>query len=481
MPEQSKTTDVKDITTERFVLAGLYQYGRNALTDVEDILHEDAFTDSKNQVLFKIFKHVLESNDKLDFALLASTANSYGLSDIICTKTDDIAYIRSLTNFPINLESVRPSAIKLAKLEFARKGQNTARSIYEKYSVVTGEESFDELSSIGEEQIHQLTLGMTGQQNPTKLGDEIDNYVEFLQNNITENVGIPTQFKVWNELIGGGLMTGVHLIGARPKVGKSSIAQNIGMFVAANGIKVLNLDTEMSKKEQMDKMLAYLSGIDLKTIKTGKFARNSVSAKKIGEAIKLINKLPYFHISVAGKPFPEILSIIRRWITREVGQDENGNWNHCLVIYDYFKLMDESALKTMQEYQAVGFQVSKLADFTKKYDFPCLAFVQLNRDGITKDTSDIISQSDRLLWLCVSCSVLKRKDADELVQDGPQNGTHKLIPLEVRHGTLLDFGDYININFEGSISRMTELGTKFQAAKANPNSNTSDNKGDILF
>lgn len=468
-----------DVTTERFVLSGLCQYGRTGLIDVEDIICEDVFSNTKNASLFKVLRHVLESNEKVDTSLIISVSNSLYLSDVLCKDDKDIEYLRSLFNFPINLESIRPSAIKLAKLAFARKAQNVGRDIYEEYSNVSGEESFDELCSLAEEKIYQLTLGLTGQQNPVKLGGELADYITYLRNNQTENIGIPTQFKIWNELIGGGLMTGVHMIGARPKVGKSTFAQNVGMFVAQNGIPVLNLDTEMSKKEQMDKLLSCMSGVDLKTIKKGKFANNTTLLNKILEAEKALKNIPYHHISVAGKPFPEILSIIRRWITREVGQDSKGNWNHCLVIYDYFKLMDESQLKMMAEHQAIGFQISKLADFTKKFDFPCLAFVQLNRDGITKDTSDIISQSDRLLWLCVSCSILKRKDAEEMAEDGHDNGSHKLLPLEVRHGTLLDYGDYINIKFDGAISKMNELHTKMNRMKENEFD--SDESGDILF
>jgi replicative DNA helicase len=476
----TKTNEgVSDVTTERFVLSGLCQYGKNAYIDTEGVINSDIFYDEKNQALYKVISHVLESNDKVDLSLIISTANSLKLSNLVCKQDKDLQYIRSLFEFPINLESVRPSGIKIAKLAFARRAQNIAREIYQGYSTVNGEESFDELCSIAEEKVHSLTTGISGQQNPSKLGNEIDSYVDYLQNNVTENVGVPTQFKIWDDLIGGGMMTGVHLIGARMKIGKSTFAQNVGMYIAGNGIKVLNLDTEMSKKEQMDKMLAYISGVDLRTIKTGKFSRNSALAAKIKIATEQIKQLPYYHISVAGKPFPEILSIIRRWITKEVGQDANGNWNHCLVIYDYFKLMDESQLKNMQETQAIGFQMSKLTDFTKKYDFPCLAFAQLNRDGIDKDSTAVIGDSDRLARLAVSISLLKRKAPEEVVEDGPENGTHKLLPIECRHGTLLDYGDYININFDGAVSRITELGTKFKSMKES--GQTAKPTGEILF
>ena len=46
--------------------------------------------------------------------------------------------------------------------------------------------------------------------------------------------------------IGGGLRRGtVNVIGARPKTGKTLLAQNMGMNIAKQGVPVLDLDTEM--------------------------------------------------------------------------------------------------------------------------------------------------------------------------------------------------------------------------------------------
>ena len=40
-----------------------------------------------------------------------------------------------------------------------------------------------------------------------------------------------------------------------------------------------------------------------------------------------------------GAPFENILNVIKRWVLQEVGTDENGRTNECLVVYDYLKLM----------------------------------------------------------------------------------------------------------------------------------------------
>lgn len=215
------------------------------------------------------------------------------------------------------------------------------------------------------------------------------------------------------------------------------------------------------------RVIAGISRVDTQRIETGKFGKSEIERERVINSVKQNAKVPFYHVSIAGKEPDEILSIIRRWLIRFVGYDGNGRLNDCLVIYDYFKLMSEESLKSMDEYQALGFQISKLTDFCNIMDFPILAFVQLNRDGVTKETSDIISQSDRLLWLCHSFAILKRKTQEEIDVDGPELGNTKLIPLESRFGAGLEEGDYINLKFEKNISSMIELKTRNESKNQN--------------
>jgi len=148
---------------------------------------------------------------------------------------------------------------------------------------------------------------------------------------------------------------------------------------------------------------------------------------------------------------------MRKWIYQHVGFDENGKTNDCLIVYDYLKLMgSESITNAMQEYQVLGFQITKLHNFCVKYDVPCLSFVQLNRDGITKESTDVVSGSDRLIWLCTSFSIFKLKSDEEIAEDGIGNGNRKLVPVVARHGSGLDDGDYISIKMFGSLGKIEE-------------------------
>ncbi|NDB58628.1 hypothetical protein EB001_09295, partial [bacterium] len=145
----------------------------------------------------------------------------------------------------------------------------------------------------------------------------------------------------------------------------------------------------------------------------------------------------------------------------EVKLDDNGKTNECVIIYDYLKLMSSSSItNNIQEYQALGFQITSLHNLCVKLDIPCLSFVQLNRDGITKESTDAVSGSDRLIWLCTSFTIFKIKSPEELAEDGPNAGNRKLVPIVARHGAGLDDGDYINMIMQGAHAKLKELKTR---------------------
>jgi len=238
-------------------------------------------------------------------------------------------------------------------------------------------------------------------------------------------------------------------------------ADNVALNVSSIGVPVLVLDTEMSKEDHLNRLIANISGVPINEVATGKFSNDADKSNKVKAAVDKLSDIPYSYVSVAGKPFEQILNVIKRWIVQEVKTDETGKTNDCVIIYDYLKLMSSSSItNNLQEYQALGFQITSLHNLCVKLDIPCLSFVQLNRDGITKESTDAVSGSDRLIWLCTSFSIFKAKSPEELAEDGPNAGNRKLVPIVSRHGAGMADGDYINMNMIGAHAKLIELQTR---------------------
>jgi replicative DNA helicase len=449
---------LQDLASERAVLASLCQFGLDSYLEM-DFIEESHFTDEMNQLIFSCIYKIVSENLKVELSSILSAANTLGMEEIINTK-DEISFVRSLFNFPAHRDNAQAHAAKLAKLKLARDFKKTIASCSKELDSVTGEEDIMDLISKVESPILDATADVyQSSGNRTELiGEDIDDYLEHLSENVSDFVGIPTGLDRYDEAIGGGLRRKcVDLIAARPKVGKSMLGDAVAMNVAKRNIPVLVLDTEMSKKDHWNRMLACLSGVETKRIATGKFTENEIEKEKVIKASEELKTIPYHYINISGQPFENILGIMRKWIYQHVGFDENGETNDCVIVYDYLKLMDSGSISSnVAEFQVLGFQITKLHNFMVKYDVACIAFVQLNRDGITKETTDVISGSDRLVWLCTSFSIFKRKSDEEMAEDNIRNGDRKIVTVETRHGEGMQDGNYVSVKMFGSIGKIEE-------------------------
>lgn len=256
--------------------------------------------------------------------------------------------------------------------------------------------------------------------------------------------------------------------------GKTLLADNVAHHVASNlNIPVLNLDTEMSKADHWNRMVAFISGVPLTQLETGKFAKDEKQLEAVKNALDKLRTIPYDYQSIAGLPFEEIVSIMRRWIMKTVGLDENGEAKPCLIIYDYLKLMSSDAItKNLQEFQVLGFQMTGLHNFAVRYGVPFLTFIQLNRDGINKEDTDVASGSDRIIWLCSNFSIFKPKTDEEIAEDSDVTKevyNRKLVPIIARHGAGMESGDYINMKMHGEIAKIEEGETRNEIHRVNHN------------
>lgn len=440
---------------EKSILSGIIKYGIEGYNECRDIISSSSFEDNTNRVIFMCLASVLESQDKVDKSVLLVKATELKLFDQIKEKKLD-----ELFNVDIQLGSIRNLAKKVKKLSIIREARSKLKEAYDDIQKLTGEESLDEIIRAIEKPVLDYSLSLSSDEETTTcLFDEVEDYYEHLSSGECDIVGISTSFKNVDEAMGGAMRKKtITLWGSRTGVGKSIMSGVVARYNAKQNIPVLYLDTEMSKEDQMSRSLAAISGVNINTIEQGKFIGNEEETAKIKNAVEEVKKYPIYYRSVAGKSFDEILSIMRRWLLQEV-KDE------CLIIYDYFKLMDSSQLKEMQEYQAMGFQISQLHDFCVKYNVPVLAFVQLNRDGIEKDDASGISQSDRLAWLASNVAIFKEKTEEEIIEHGEDAGNIKFIPLKNRFGPGLKKGDYVLMYRNGSRSTMREIGLKSKIIK----------------
>lgn len=461
-------SELSNAAAERAVLAGIAQFGNEAYVDIADIISTNTFTFRSNQLYYKCMEALIKENPDrtIDEPSIWTMATTLGYKDLI-DKQDERVYLRGLMNLPIRTDNVRRFAGQIRKLEIGRLFKTQLQSIESNLDRLSGEESIDHIIGTVENPIFDFTSLLNGNasEGPRRIGVGIREYMKYLAENPCEQVGISTGYPYYDLAIGGGLRRKtVNLIGARPKQGKTMLGDNIALYIAGTlGIPVLNLDTEMSEEDHWNRMSANIAEVTINDIETGKYYQNDYKRNKIGVAVDKLESIPYDYLSIAGQPFEETIAAMRRWVVKSVGLEPSGLAKPCVIIYDYVKLMtSENMSSHLQEYQVLGFQMTGLHNFMVRMGVPCLAFIQLNRDGITREDTDVASGSDRLIWLCSNFSLFKEPSEAEIAQHlqwgVPCN--RKLVPLVARHGAGLDSGDYIAMNMLGQYGRITESSTR---------------------
>ena len=461
-----------DLVAERAVLGGMFQYGAEAYFDVADILDANCFQDDTNKLIFKCIKGIFEtdSDASIDCNLVICRANDLGYAHIF-KKKNEVQHLRSISATKGELNNVRKLSAKLKKLQIANKILEKIEEAKQSIGTITGNESIGEILNLIEGPILDFTNKFSDTQEKTmdKLSNGVDEYIQNLIDNPVESVGISTGYPIFDHCIGGGLVAPeIDVIGARMKTGKSFYADNIGVFVAKTyGIPVMNLDAELTRKQHWDRIIANLSNVPINEVKTGQFTKDSKygngaeKTKRVLEAKEQLKSMPYYYDCIANRPFEDTLSMLRRWLNKEVGFDADGKAKPCLIIYDYIKLLSSEGMSaSMHEFQLLGFLITSLKNFLIRYHVPCLAFCQLNRDAIDKETTDVVMGSDRILMFCSSFAIFKEKTREEIAEDGIKNGNMKLIPKIARNGPAMQDGNYICVQFDRDYGRLLELKTK---------------------
>lgn len=473
---------LSDPSAERAILAGICRYGEEIYLDISDIIKESSFTIDSNAIIYRCIKNIYEKNNQLtvDISSIYSSANELGLSTIL-SKKEETQHLKAIIDFPVSKENIRKFAGKIKKLEIARSLHKELGIAQEKMLDINGTESIGSIISLAEDTIFGFTNNLNEvENNPILMGKDLEEYIEYLSTNPIDQVGIPTGFPIYDQAIGGGLRKStVNIIAARPKTGKTLLSDNMGYYIANKlKIPVLNMDTEMTKEDHIHRVLAMITEIEIRDIETGKFISTEDKSKKIDKAVQELKNSPLYYKSIAGKAFDEQIAIMRRWLLKDVGLNEDGTAKDCVIFYDYLKLMDTQGMsQDLKEYQVLGFMMTELHNFATKYKVPVVAFIQLNRDGINKESTDTASGSDRIIWLCSNFTIFKRKSDEEIAEDGPIHGNRKLVPLISRHGGGLDDNDYINCNMKGWCAKITEGRTRLEILN---NKGDSSSEGFII-
>lgn len=237
--------------------------------------------------------------------------------------------------------------------------------------------SLDKLNNIVYDELDDLTQKYITITEIHTLGDEIDSIWDEIVGRRTDNgmYGIPSKYATFGDYFtyeNGELV----VVQAKYKQGKSVLLMNEVVHKLKNGVPTLVVDSEMPTRLYTERLLAHLTGIDLKRIKNGKYSEEEAGV--IRKWIEWLKEQPFVHVYNPQMSNEKLYSLCKM-LKHKIGL--------TFVVYDYLKSNETS---TGDNYNVLGAKCDFLKNnIAGELDLAVLAACQLNRNGEVADSIKI--------------------------------------------------------------------------------------------
>lgn len=188
--------------------------------------------------------------------------------------------------------------------------------------------------------------------------------------------GVPTGFHDLDAILGGLQQSNLVIIGARPSMGKTSLALGISQHIAAiERLPVLLFSLEMSSREIMFRLIGAESHIDASRLRAG---YGTVSDwDRVDDTITRLGDPPFF---INDNPTATVLDI-RAQARRLQARSGLG-----LVVVDYLQLMSSPSGRKSDNRVVEVSQISRgLKILARELNVPVVALSQLSRGLESRD------------------------------------------------------------------------------------------------
>ena len=269
-----------------------------------------------------------------------------------------------------------------------------------------------------------------------KMGEDTEYILEQRAENPNTVPGLEVGWNKFDYYTNGGQAGDLIMLCARAKTGKSTTLTNWAVKIGIEDkIPILYFDTEMSAREQEDRILSILSGVPHKEIMNGMYCLDTENGKaedkkkRIRYAIQKMQEGYYYHIYMPNFTIEKVNAIAKKFKIQN---------NIQAIFFDYLKFPSSqvASLKSVQEWQMLGYIASGLKDLAGTLKIPVYSGCQENRSNLDSDKKDErnVGGSDRILQLATKLVFLSNKPEEQIIKEEGLLGNQKLYIAYQRNG-----------------------------------------------
>lgn len=192
-------------------------------------------------------------------------------------------------------------------------------------------------------------------------------------------VGLKTGFVKFDDMTGGLHDGELVILAARPSMGKTALAIQMGMYVARRGTPAAVFSLEMSAESLLQRAICSQARVDSHRWRSGWL--NEGERRSLRKATSIVHGAPLHIDDTARISLPEVYSKIRKTNAerQSVGLRPIG-----LVIVDYLQLMEVSGGPGRSRNDDVSALSRGLKLLARELDIPVIALSQLSRASETR-------------------------------------------------------------------------------------------------
>ncbi len=426
---------------------------KNAIFKVSDILVSEDFYTPTHERIYDAILTLYERHQPIDVLSVTNLLKEKGqLKDV-----GGSGYLADLTNQVTTASHVDHYAKIVKEKKVLRDLIKASAQITE--DVFIPDQNVEDLLDEVEQKILAISQ-KTLPQNFLALKDELAGAYERISklhaggNNLR---GIPTGFTKLDNLLSGLQKSELIILGARPSVGKTSLALDIARNAALAGHIVGFFSLEMAREEIMDRVIAAQSNIHLFRLRVGRI-HDDGEFQMIQAALDKLSSVKLFIDDSPSLNILQMRSMARR-LQVEHGLD--------LLLIDYLQLIKPrtNGDNVVQQITEISRGLKSLA---RELKVPVVALSQLSR-GIEqrdhktprlsdlRDSGSIEQDADVVMFI-------SRKDKAEAELSPEEANLTKIIVAKHRNGPTGE----VELNFDWERATFKNIDERFDFDSAMP-------------
>jgi replicative DNA helicase len=363
------------IEAEQSVLGGLL-LDNSAWDRASDILHESDFYRYEHQLIFAAIQALVNGSKPADVITVYEHLQMQGKG----SEVGGLAYLNALAQSVPSAANMRRYAEIVRERAVLRKLVSASDEIATNAFNPQGRSVSDILD---EAEAKIMKIGEEGNKNKQGFHsidglvvDLLDKVTELADNGAEDGTGVRTGFIDLDQMTAGLQKGDLIILAARPSMGKTAFALNIGENVAVNeGLPVAVFSMEMGASQLALRMVGSIGRINQQNLRTGRLSDDEWS--RLSETVEKLRTANVFIDETPGLSPNELRARARR-LARQFG----GTLG--LIIIDYLQLMSGSGGNEENRATVIGEISRGLKALAKELQCPVIALSQLNRSVETR-------------------------------------------------------------------------------------------------